>query len=307
MKTIKNVYLCGLGAIGSTYASRIIDYAPDSLRVISDDNRIERYKKEGVKVNGKTYTFQYIRPGDSGPPADLILIAVKQHHLLQAILDIRQFVDKDTVILSLLNGISSEEIVGGEFGMEKMLYSFVVGTDAVRESTHTVYSNMGKIVFGDKTNLSCSENVTAVVNFFDKVHISYSIPENMLRELWWKFMLNVGINQTSAVLRASYGVFQNIREARELMISASKEVVDISRKAGINLTREDIDEMVRIVSTLSPEGKTSMFQDIEAGRKTEVEIFSGTVIQLGHQYGIATPVNEILFKMITTLEKMQKS
>lgn len=63
-------------------------------------------------------------------------------------------------------------------------------------------------------------------------------------------------------------------------------------------------EYVRIINTLSPEGKTSMLQDVEAGRKTEVEIFAGTVIDLGCRYGISTPVNEMLFRMIRTLEQM---
>lgn len=118
--------------------------------------------------------------------------------------------------------------------------------------------------------------------------------------------MNVGVNQTSAVLRAPYGMFHNIEEARDLMRMASLEVVHVAKKAGINLTEEDITESIRIICTLSPEGKTSMLQDIEAGRKTEVEIFAGTVIELGNKYGVDAPVNDILFKMIRTLEQMYR-
>lgn len=116
-------------------------------------------------------------------------------------------------------------------------------------------------------------------------------------------MMNVGINQTSAVLKAPYGVFQSIPEARELMVSACLEVVPIANREGISLSPADVDEYLRIIDTLSPQGKTSMLQDVEAGRKTEVEAFALTVMSLGKKHGIPTPVNEMLYRMIRVLER----
>jgi len=307
MKPIKTVYISGLGAIGAAYAGKLYEMDPECVRVIVNQQRRDRYVSDGVRVNGRLYPFRYLLPEDTADPADLIIIAVKQHQLEQAIIDIKRFVRKDTIILSLLNGIVSEEIIGNSYGMDKLLYSFVVGTDEVREGTSIQFSSMGRIVFGEKENIEYSSKVIAVKDLFDKAGISYSIPENMMRELWWKFMMNVGINQTSAVLRAPYGVFQNIGEARELTAMASREVVLLSRKAGINLDDSDIDKYLRILDTLSPQGKTSMLQDIEAGRKTEVELFAGTVIELGNKYGIDTPVNQMLFRMIRTLEQAGSS
>ena len=303
MKEIKNVYLSGLGAIGSAYAARLYDMDPDSIRIIADRERIERYTSKGIDINGKTYHFKYLHPEDDAALADLILIAVKQHHLEQVIKDIRKFVGKDTLIISLLNGISSEEILGQAFGMDKLLYSFCVGTDSVRDGTGIRYSTLGTIVFGERTNVTYTDKVLAVKDLFDRAHIPYKIPEDMIREQWWKFMMNVGLNQISAVLRAPYGVFQKVKEARDLMVMACSEVVELAAKAGINLTRDDIDGFFSIIDTLSPKGKTSMLQDVEARRKTEVEIFAGTVIELGKKYGVHTPVNDMLFKMIRTLEQ----
>lgn len=303
MRTIKRVYLSGLGAIGSSYVAKVYENNPDMATVIADRKRIERYRAQGILVNEKAYSFRYIEPETTGETADLILIAVKQHQLEESIRGIRNFVGEETIILSLLNGISSEEIIGKEFGMEKLLYSFVVGIDAVREGTKTSYSKLGKVVFGDKNNPEYSEKVKAVKELFDQVKIPYQIPENMLKELWWKFMLNVGINQVSAILKAPYGVFQRIGEARELMEMACREVIQLSEKVGINLTENDLQNSIKIVNTLGPEGKTSMLQDVEAGRKTEVEIFAGTVARLGREYGVSTPVNDFLLRAIYTMEQ----
>ncbi|MCX7842589.1 MAG: ketopantoate reductase family protein [Clostridia bacterium] len=303
MKSINRVYLSGLGAVGASYAFKLHEMDPCCLKIIADRQRIDKYSHNGIFINGKPYAFNYIEPSQSAEPADLILIAVKQHHLEQSIKDISKFVGKDTIILSLLNGIVSEEIVGKAFGMDKVLYSFCVGTDATREGTSINFSKVGTIVFGDKSNTDYSANVSAVKELFDRADIPYRIPLDMLRELWWKFMMNVGINQVSAVLKAPYGVLVRVKEAEDLIRMASREVVALSEKAGINLNESDIDDYFKILFNLSPDGKTSMLQDVEAGRKTEVEIFSGTVIELGRKYGVQTPVNDILYKMIRTLEQ----
>jgi 2-dehydropantoate 2-reductase len=303
MKEIKKVYLSGLGAIGCAYGSRIFDTDPECITVIADSERIKRYTGNGIVINGKRYPFKYINPETGGEKADLIIIAVKHHQLSQSIRDIEKYVSDDTIIIALLNGIVSEEIISKRYGMDKILHSFAVGTDTVREGTNIKFSAIGRIVFGSKDESGASK-VQAVKNFFERTGIPYSIPEDIIRELWWKFMMNVGINQVSAILRADYGVFQKTAEARELMESASLEVISIAEKKGVNISRDDILKYMTIINTLSPGGKTSMLQDIEARRKTEVEIFSGTVIEMGKECGVDTPVNNILFRMIRTLEQM---
>ena len=307
---LRKIYLIGLGAIGSAYAAKLYEMDQECIKIIASPERIESYKKEGVHVNGKLYPFEYVTPVQTMvsdlQKADLIIVAVKYHHLKQAIKDISGFVGENTIILSLLNGITSEEIIGQEFGMDKLLYSFVVGTDAVRIGRNTVYENLGRIIFGEKINKEYSHKVKLVKELFDAAKIPYEIPENMIKELWWKFMMNVGVNQVSAVLNATYGVFQSIKEARELMEEACREVVRISSKVGINLDENDVKKSVAIIDSISPEGKTSMLQDVEAGRKTEVEMFAGTVVEMGKKYGISTPVNEVLLKMIRVLEQKNK-
>jgi len=304
-KKINNVYISGLGAVGCVYASLIHDTKSASLSVIADSDRIKRYSDNGITINGGKYSFNYVAPDNRGNgPADLILIAVKQHNLAESIDAIKNFVGNDTIILSLLNGITSEDIIGEVYGREKILHSFVVATDAVREGTVVKFSNSGRIVFGSEKGSKENSKVEAVKELFDRSGISYVVPDDITREQWWKFMMNVGINQVSAILRAPYGVFHDTVEAQELLRMASMEVLAIAEKKGIQLTDNDIKEHLEVFRKLSPAGKTSMFQDVEAGRKTEVEIFSGAVIDLGKQYGIPTPVNDILFRMIRTIEQM---
>jgi 2-dehydropantoate 2-reductase len=215
-------------------------------------------------------------------------------------------VGADTLIVSLMNGITSEDDLAAAFGAEKVLYAMILGIDAVRRGNATTFSSAGKVYFGDARNTAgaWSERVSRVASFFERTGVSYVVPSDMVRSLWYKFMINVGINQVSAVLRAPYRIFQTDPEAKAVMEAAMVEVVAISKAMGTGLEESDIASWHGTLMQFGPEGKTSMHQDVEAGRKTEVEAFAGTVVRLGEAANIPVPVNRTFFRLIRTMEKV---
>ncbi|MDF2503660.1 2-dehydropantoate 2-reductase [Clostridium sp.] len=305
MKEIKSISIVGLGAIGCAYGSKLYDIDPKGVKVIAGGERLKRYRKNGFVINGKKYSFQYVSPEEKCDPADLIIIAVKGTQLSKAIEDMKNHVGENTIILSLLNGITSEAIIGKSFGMDKILYSMCVGIDANRDKNDIHFSSYGNITFGEKDNTNYSEKVIAVKDIFEKAHIPYVIPQDMMHSLWWKFMINVGINQCSAVLRGKYGVFQTEIQARELMESTMMEVIRLSEKVGVNLNKDDLKKWYEVLYTMNPNSRTSMLEDIECGRKTEVDSFSGTVCELGKKFNVDTPVNRTLYNIIKVIENKE--
>jgi len=302
-KPINRIFIIGAGAMGAAYASMFYDMDPACVSLIAKGRRAERLKEKGLVINGRTYAFEVVAPEENIPPPDLIMVAVKNHHLSQAIEDMRPLVGDRTALLSVMNGIESEEQLGALFGMDKVLYAIAVGIDAMREGDGVTYSKKGKLYFGEARNSELTERVKALQALFIRAGILCEIPEDMIRTLWWKFMINVGINQTSAVLRAPYGVFHSFPEAMELMESAMQEVITLARAVNINLSEKDVKEWHTFLSSLPPTGKTSMLQDVEAGRKTEVEIFAGKVVSLGKACGVPTPVNETLHRILKIMEQ----
>lgn len=303
MTVIKNITIIGLGAIGSVYGNLLQRVSDLNVRVLVDSDRKSRYESEGIFVNGERLPFAYITPDEKTEEADLIIVSVKYSNLPRAIEDIRNQVGKNTVIMSLLNGITSEEEIAEVYGEDKIVYAISNGIDATREGTSIFCSNPGKISFGKKHNETISEKLIAIKECFDYAQIPNDIPANMEQVLWYKFMINVGINQTSAVTGATYGVFQKIPYARELAKAAMMEVVQLAELQNIALKEGDIDVFFdTIISSLSEEGKPSMLQDIEAGRFTEVAMFSEKMMELGHRFNIETPVNQMLYQIIKTLE-----
>jgi len=303
MSSIERVSVIGAGAMGAFYASKFFDMDRSCISLIARGERADRLMEQGLIVNNKHYSVPVVRPEDKAPPSDLIIVAVKHHHLPEAIQDMKTRIGERSLILSVMNGIESEEQIGAVYGMDKVLYAVAVGIDAVRQGNSITYTKEGKLFFGEAKNLVLSERVKRVKSLFDLAGIVHETPDDMIRTLWWKFMINVGMNQVSAILCAPYSVFQASQEARELMESAMREVITIAKVAKVYLSEADIENWYSFLSGLSPQGKTSTVQDVEAKRKTEVEMFAGKVIELGKTYGIPTPVNQTLFRLIKVLEQ----
>ena len=303
MTSIKSVGIIGAGAMGAFYASKLYQMDSNCVSLIATTPRYQKLRDNGLVVNGKPYSFRVIDPDQNNQPLDLIIVAVKHHHLPAAIKDLKGVVGPATQILSVMNGIDSEQSIASVYGMDHVLYGVALGIDAVRNDNTVNYSKEGILFFGEARNDPPSQRVVAVKELFDQAGIVSDIPKDMIRVLWRKFMINVGVNQVSAVLRAPYGVFVKVREAGEVMEAAMNEVIAIAAAAGVDLRTQDIKDWYEVMSKLSPVGKTSMLQDIESGRKTEVEMFAGRVGELGRQYKIATPVNDLIFKMIRAIEK----
>ena len=303
MQEIRRVAILGAGAMGAYFAARFLDPAEFSAGVIARDQRYDRLESNGLVVNGKTYAVPVIHPEKAASPADLIIVALKHHHLPNAVHDLKNLVGSQTTVISVMNGLDSEEYIGSVYGMDKMLYAVSVGIDAVRQGNQITFTKPGKHYVGEATNTHLSQRIRRVQDAFDRAGISYETPPDMIRMMWWKFMVNVGTNQASAVMRAPYGVLQSSPEARELMEALMREAIALAKAAGVNLVDQDVDDWYAFLNTLSPQGKTSMLQDIEAGRKTEVEIFGGKVVELGRTHGIPTPVNQTVQRIIQVLEQ----
>ena len=122
-----------------------------------------------------------------------------------------------------------------------------------------------------------------------------------MHSLWLKYMLNVSANQSTAILRLTFGEMLANEKCMDFAINIMKEVQKIAKAEGVKNTDIMIDETISHLHTMIPEGKTSMLQDVEAGRKTEVDMFAGTVIELGLKHNIQTPYNQIIKEILDAI------
>ena len=217
-----------------------------------------------------------------------------------AIKCIKNYVKENTIIISLLNGISSEKDISDVYGKDKVLHSYFIGHSAIRENNKVTQDGIGKIVFGSPYSEN-KKNVQILKDFFEKNHINYEIPSDIIYSLWLKYTLNVFSNQASAIMNLSFGDMKSLK-FQEFTKKIIAEVASVAKKEGVigyeNLQKDSLTALMSMLDS----GKTSMLQDILAGRKTEADIFAGEIIRLGEKHNIQTPYNQVMYDMIKVLE-----
>ncbi|MCD7746367.1 MAG: 2-dehydropantoate 2-reductase [Lachnospiraceae bacterium] len=294
---IKTVGIVGLGALGVLYGSLLLEKMDrEDLLIIADEDRIRRYQAEGVYANGKKCDFRYVAPGE-GREVDLLIFTTKYMALEDAAKMARPFCGEQTIVMSFLNGISSEQMLAEILKPKRLLYSCVQGMDATRVDRQVTYSKSGYIAFGEKDS-SRSEAVCEVEEFLSRTGLAYQIPEDIRHQLYSKWMLNVGVNQTCAAFDVDYGGVQKPGKLRDIMVAAMEEAKNVATAEGIPLSEEELWYWVDIIDGLSANGQPSMRQDVLAGRPTEVELFAGTVCAMGRKHGIPVPQNEEFYRLL---------
>lgn len=299
---IETVSIIGLGALGVMYGSFFAKtLGREHVRIVVNKERKERYETEGIFLNGQRCDFYYVCEDEDVTPADLVIFAVKFHGLPSAIESARKQIGEKTIIMSVMNGIVSEDIIGETYGAEKMVYTTVQGMDAMKVGNQAKFANVGIVTFGERDD-SRTWKIEALEEFFERVGIRYEVPENMLSRLWAKLMLNDGVNQSAAVFETGYGGLQAEGKPRETMKAAMRETMTIAAAEGVYIEPEMLDRYVALIDGLKPENEPSLRQDTRAHRKTEVELFAGTICALGKKHQIPTPINDFLYEGIKKIE-----
>ena len=273
---IENVTIVGMGALGILYGDLMErTLGPGHVRFIAEGERLTRLQQEGAWCNGRKCDFTVT--DNTGEEAELLLFAVKMTALDEAMELAAPLVGEDTVILSLLNGVTSEEHIGQTFGPGKILYCVAQGMDAVREENRLTYTQAGKLYLGlpEEDYFDRGEKLDAVLEFLQRVCMAYG---------------------------CTYGQVQKPGEARDTMIAAMHEARKVGACQGVLVTQKDLYDYLALLDTMPSDAMPSMAQDALAHRPSEVEAFAGTVLDLAKFYGMQAPVNQKLYDTIRETE-----
>jgi 2-dehydropantoate 2-reductase len=299
---IKSAALIGLGAMGVFFAPRMEEHlGKENFCVIAQGERKKRLESRGVFINGENHRFSICTPFE-GTKKDLVIMAVKDMALEQAIQDIYHFVGENTLILCVMNGVESEQRVAAVYGWDHVLYSYMRMSIVMKEGRADFDPYWGKVYFGEAQNEQLTERVMAVRDVMEKCDIPYKIERDMMWGLWFKYMSNVGENLTCALLGIPFGAYRRSEAANEIRWAAMKEVQEVAKATGIIITDEQMKKQHESICRIPYQNKPSTLQDLDAGKKTEVEMFAGSMVKMGKIHGIPTPICWMFLHGIHVLE-----
>lgn len=298
---IKSAALIGLGAVGGFFAPAFANrLGEENFCVIAEGERKVRLER-GVEINGTSYQFPVVTPSQARP-VDLVVMAVKESGFAQAVEQIRGFVGADTQILCVMNGVGHEEQLTEIYGERRVLYSYM-RIAAAKEGNVISYDAACSLQFGERENQILSPRVEAVRQLLEECRLPYRIEENMVLGIWTKFMLNIGSNLTCALLGVTYGGCAGNEHAVHIQRALMEEVVAVAQAKGIPLDERIMEGQMTASKRFPAQGKPSTLQDLEQGRKTEIEMFAGKVVEMGEELGIPTPHCWMIREAIQALEE----
>ena len=301
---IQSVAILGRGALGVMYGDFLSSRIPEGVvYFLADEKRCERYRAQTLTANGNPCSLFFKSPKDIKKAPDLLIVALKGPALQSALQSIKALISENSIVISVMNGISSEDIIEEELGTHRIVHCVAQRMDALFQNGVLTYKNFGELVIGlSPAHKDKAQVLDDVVDFFDRTEMPYVVDYNILHRMWCKWMLNVGVNQTLAVYNDVFRRVHQEGEARETLKAAMREVLALSQKEGTGLTNKDFRDYLQIIDELNPDGMPSMRQDRLAKRLTEVDLFAGTVIRKAEKYGLPVPVNRRLYAEIKSFE-----
>ena len=293
------IALLGAGAVGGYYiwGFENAGRADREFTVIADGERRERLIRDGIDVNGKVYHPSVKSPDEAGAQ-DLVLVCVKGNTLKQAVNLIPPLVGDDTVVLSMLNGGDSEEIIAEKIGKEHVLHSIIM--IASRRSE-------GKIVFDTTYNTTVyygasgvsdpKKKMKIVADAFAGTDMNVIASRDIMLDIWTKYAKNICNNLPQAIIgvpaalytRSEHGLFIAQKLWSEVRTLAKLRGIDLPEKAGIYECADS--------------SRYSTLQDIDAKRPTEVDSLCGYLIEMARENNISVPYIEYTYHAIKAVEE----
>lgn len=305
---IQDVCIYGAGAIGAYMIWGLSEKLGSNLKVIAEGDRAEKLRRDGLMINDQHYDLQVVSP-EEARGTDLVIVCVKYGSLDSVIEKIDKVVADNTIVLSLLNGIDSEERIGARVGMEHLVYSIIKiasarNADGIRFKAP---AGMMGIYFGENPSngstdlLNQADMVAAIAELFDNTPLCYHISENIKVDLWSKFALNVAENLPQAIIGCGMGGYFDSEYVDRVRTMLREEVFALAKAQDIEIPLNMA--MTKVGNAIKKEARFSTLQDLDAGRHTEVDMLAGEAIRQGKKYGIPTPCNEIVYNIICALEE----
>ena len=304
---IRSVALIGAGAVGSFIAYALAGKDGVDFCVVADGARKERLEREGIAVNNKKEIVT-LRPRVCTPEeakgADLLLVAVKYTALDSVLEDIRTICSPDTVVLSLLNGIDSEEKIAEVIDPAQIVYSLMRVSSERRKNeegrdvvTFDPTIKWG-VYLGEKGSPVKSARIEAIEDLFAGTTCSVYFMENILQDQWAKYASNICYNLPQAVLGVPFKASFDSAHVQFLRDRLLKEVTRVGAAMGIEVPGPSLSW-----DSCLPTARFSTLQDLDAGRHTEIEMFAGVLMRKAAEVGVEVPYATFAYHAIKALEE----
>ncbi|MGB9736244.1 MAG: ketopantoate reductase family protein [bacterium] len=310
------ILIVGAGAIGSVIGGFLFKAGYD-VALIGRGEHIQHIKDKGLNITGiwgdhKLEHIKVIEPADILPTLkfDVIILSVKSYDTLNAIQMYSSLLANNGVCVSFQNGLGNMEKIASVIGADRTAGARVIfGAEVTSPGTVnvTVYADqivIGPFKQGNRPNKNLLVELAEIIN---TSNIPAYYTDDVYPHLWAKMFYNCPLNPLSAIFKSTYGALIRNEYIVSIMNDVVREAHAVAKAMGVNIPwRKHTDFLELFYTVLVPataDHKASMLQDIERGKRTEIDAINGAVVSYGRMLGISTDVNSTLVYMVKAMEQ----
>jgi 2-dehydropantoate 2-reductase len=295
------IAVMGTGGVGG-YFGGLLARGGHQVTFVARGPHLEAIQRNGLRVesvNSGTFTAPGAAVEDASGVGnqDLVLFTVKMYHNDSAIDSVRPMVGPDTVILTLQNGVDNGEHLVDAFGPSRVMIGSVLLEGRVAEPGVVTQAGPGRANFGELTP-GITERGQKLLAIFREAGWQVELQENMLDMLWKKFAYLSASAAVCAASNSTMGEMRSVPETREVLKQAIAEGFAVGLARGAPIKDDAMDWSMSALDSFPAQGRSSMAKDFTEGKPVELEGLIGTVVRMGREVGVPTPVNDVLYAVL---------
>jgi 2-dehydropantoate 2-reductase len=292
------IAIMGSGGLGGYFGARLVQGGAADVHFVARGKHLEAMRRDGLRVDGPQPLHVRKVSATDDPReigvADVVMLCVKLWDTESAIEQIRPMVGPDTAIVSFQNGVLKDQYLRAAFDERQLMggvgyVATTIGEPGVIKQT----GPMQRLLFGEFDG-SRSARGEALLAACLAGGINAELSDNILREIWQKYVFLVALSGTTTTIRKTLGPIRSNPQTRAFFIDVMREVVAVGRAHGVSLPEDYAQTRMKFAEDLPADMTASMHHDLEKGNRLEVRWLSGGVVELGQAKGVATPLNRAI-------------
>jgi 2-dehydropantoate 2-reductase len=301
------VAVFGPGGVGAYFGARLAEVG-NEVSFVARGAHLDAIRANGLRVDS-VLGDMLVKPtaaSDSAAdigPVDAVLLGVKTWQVADVAPALKPLLGRDTFVVPLQNGVETPDLLAESLGAEHVVggvcggFCFIVAPGHIRHIGGVTFIKFGEL------DHAKSERVERLREEFAAAKVDVAVPDDIRVALWEKLMLVVPFGGVGAVARAPIGVIMKTPETRVLIETGMREVAAVAAAQGIQLPADTIQRTLALLDGTTPTGTSSLQRDIAAGKRSELDAWTGAVVRLGAKLGVATPLHSFLYAALLPLER----
>lgn len=296
------VVVMGAGAIGSWVGARLTD--DHDVALVARAPHVAAIQEDGLRITGHTQRTVHPEATTDAkelPQADVVFLTVKAYDTAQAIQEASPLIGEHTHVVSLQNGLGNLDAIAQHVPKPRIVGATTAHGCTFHGPGRIEHAGTGDTVLGplEPPDLPAHHELAAMLT---DAGIETSVAAHIQPQLWAKAAVNAAINPLTAITGLPNGALLDIESLRTLMANVAEETETVARAAGISVPEEAWVDQARTVAKRTAKNRSSMLQDIQKGKRTEIDAINGHIARTAQQNGMDAPLNRALHALVTGIE-----